>query len=65
MTFSNYSCHVTPLNKNLNVLKLNYIYGIELAEIMHRLHHGVLHKISGVPTQNGAHGKVSLCAPFQ
>jgi len=23
MTFSNYSCHVTPLYKNLNVLKLN------------------------------------------
>jgi len=45
MTFSNYSCHVTPLYKNLNVLKLSDIYRIELAKFMHKLHHGTLHKI--------------------
>jgi len=31
MTFSNYSCHVTPLYKNLDMLKLNDIYRLELA----------------------------------
>ena len=45
MTFSNYSCHVTPLYKNLNVLKLNYVYLLELAKFMHKLHHGALLKI--------------------
>jgi len=33
MTFSNYSCHVTPLYNNLNVLKLNDIYRLELAKL--------------------------------
>jgi len=45
MRFSNYSCHVTPLYKNLNVLKLNDIYPIEMAKFIHKLHHGALHKI--------------------
>jgi len=45
MTFSNYSCHVTPLYKNLSVLKLNDIYRLELAKFMHKLHHGALPKI--------------------
>jgi len=45
MTFSNYSCHVTPLYKNLDALKLNDIYRIELAKFMHELHHGALYKI--------------------
>jgi len=45
MTFSKYSCHVTPLYKNRNVLKLNDIYRIELAKFLHKLHHGVLYKI--------------------
>jgi len=35
MTFSNYSCHVIPLYKNPNVLKLNDINSIELAKFMH------------------------------
>jgi len=39
MTFSNYSCLVTPLYKNLNVLKINDIYRFELAKFMHKLHH--------------------------
>jgi len=37
MTFSNYSCHVTPL--------ISYIYRFELAKFMHKLHHGALPKI--------------------
>jgi len=45
MTLSNYGCHVTPLYKNLNVLKLNDIYRLELAKFMHKLHHGALPKI--------------------
>jgi len=45
MTFSNYSCHVAPLYKNLNVLKLNDIYRFELAKLVHTLHHGALPKI--------------------
>jgi len=45
MTFSNYSCHVTPLYNNLNVLKLNDIYRLELAKFTHKLHHGALTKI--------------------
>jgi len=44
MAFSNYSCHVTPLYNNLNVLKLNHIYRLELAKFMHKLHHGALPK---------------------
>ena len=45
MTFSNYSCHVTPLYKNLNVLKKNDIYRLESVKFMHKLHHGALPKI--------------------
>jgi len=32
MRFSNYSCHVSPLYKILNVLKLNDICRLELAK---------------------------------
>jgi len=32
MTFSNYICHATPLYKNLNALKLNDIYRLDLAK---------------------------------
>jgi len=45
MAFSSYSCHVTPLYKNLNVLKLNDIYRLEWAKLMHKLHHGALLKM--------------------
>jgi len=45
MTFSNYSCHATTLCKNLNVLKLNGIYRLEVAKFMRKLHHGALPKI--------------------
>jgi len=45
MTFSNYSCRVTPLYKNLNLFKLNDIYRLELTKFMHKLHHGALRKI--------------------
>jgi len=45
MTFTKYSCHVTPLYKNLNVLKLNDIHQLELAKFMHKLHHRALPKI--------------------
>jgi len=38
MTFSDYSCHVTPIHKNLNMLKLNDIYRLELAKFRHKLH---------------------------
>jgi len=44
MRFCNYSCHVTPLYKIVNVLKLNDIYRLELAKFMHKLHHGALPK---------------------
>jgi len=47
MTFSNYRCHVTPLYKNFNVLKLNDMYRLELAKFMHELHHSELPKIYG------------------
>ena len=45
MIFSNYSSHVTPLYKNLNVLKLNNTYRLELAKFIPKLHHGALPKI--------------------
>ena len=45
MTCGNYRCHVTPSYKNLNALKLNDIYRLELAKFMHKLHHGALPKI--------------------
>jgi len=50
--FSNYSCHVTPSNKNLKALKLNDIYRPELAKCMHKLHHGALPKIYDIVFQN-------------
>ena len=42
MTFSRYTCHVTPLYKNLQLLKLTDIYNLELAKLMHKFHYGML-----------------------
>ena len=35
---------MTNLSKNLNLLKLNDIYKLELAKFMHQLQHGTLTK---------------------
>jgi len=42
MTFSKYRCHITPLCKNLKILKLNDIYQFEFEKFMHKFHHGKL-----------------------
>jgi len=42
MIFSKYRCRVTLLYKNLKILKLNDIYQFELAQFMHKFHHGKL-----------------------
>jgi len=52
MTFSNYSCHVIPLYKSINVLKLSDIYRFELAKFMHKLHHSALPKMCDSFFQN-------------
>ena len=44
-TFSKKYSHVTNLYKNLNLLKLNDIYKLELAKCMYQLHHGTLPKL--------------------
>ena len=38
----NYRCHITPVYKSLNILKLHDIYKLELAELMHKFHHEML-----------------------
>jgi len=45
MTFNKYRCHITPLYKNLKILKLNDIYQFELAKFMHKFHYGKLPEI--------------------
>jgi len=45
MTFSSEIFHVTPLYKNLDMLKLNDIVRTALAIFMKQLHHGALHKV--------------------
>jgi len=45
MTFTKYRCHLTPLYKNLKILKMNDIYQFELAKFMHKFHHGKLPEI--------------------
>ena len=44
ITFSKKSSHITNHYKNLNLLKLNDIYKLELAKFMYNLHHGTLPK---------------------
>jgi len=38
--------HITPLYKNLKILKLNDIYQFEQAKFMHKFHHGKLPEIN-------------------
>jgi len=45
MTFSKYRCHITPLYKNLKLLKLNNIYQIESEKFMDNFQHGKLLEI--------------------
>jgi len=47
MMLSNFSCHVTPLHKNLNVLN-SAIHKFTPAKFMHKLQHGALPKICKV-----------------
>jgi len=42
ITYNNYRCHITPLYKSLNILKLHDIYKLELAKLMHKFHHEML-----------------------
>jgi len=34
ITYNNYRCHIKPVYKSLNILKLNDIYKLELAKLM-------------------------------
>jgi len=45
MTFSNYDAQVSPIYKRLNFLKVQDIYKLELAKLMHRFHDGLLPSI--------------------
>jgi len=38
MTYSSYRSRVSPLHKNLNLLKINDIYILEIGKFMHNLH---------------------------
>ena len=42
ITYNNYRCHITPVYKSLNILKLHDIYKLELAKLMHKFHHEML-----------------------
>ena len=42
ITYNNLKCHITPLHKSLNILKLHDIYKFELAKLMHKFHHEML-----------------------
>ena len=43
MTYSSYKSRVSPLHKNLNLLKINDIYILEIGKFMHNLHWGRIH----------------------
>jgi len=34
ITYNNYRCHIKPVYKSLNILKLHDIYKLELAKLM-------------------------------
>ena len=40
MTYNSYKSRVSPLYKNLNLLKINEIYILEIGKFMHNLHWG-------------------------
>ena len=42
ITYNNDRCHITPLYKSLNILKLYDIYKLELAKLMQEFHHEML-----------------------
>jgi len=42
ITYNNYRCHITPVYKSLNIMKLHDIYKFELAKLMHKFHHEML-----------------------
>jgi len=42
ITYNNFRCHITPLYKSLNILKLHNIHTLELAKLMHEFHHEML-----------------------
>jgi len=42
ITYNNYICHIAPLYKSHNILKLHGIYILELAKLMHKFHHEML-----------------------
>ena len=42
IAYNNYGCHITPLYKSLNILKLRDIYKLELAKLMRKFHHEML-----------------------
>jgi len=38
ITHNKHRCHITPVHKSLNILKLHYICQLELAKRMHKFH---------------------------
>jgi len=42
MTYNNYRCHITPVYKSLNILKLHNIHKLELAKLMYKFHYEML-----------------------
>jgi len=42
ITYNVYRCHITPLYKSLNSLKIHDIYKLELAKLMHKFHYEML-----------------------
>jgi len=45
MTFSKCRCHITPLYKNVKILKVHDIYQFDLAKVVQEFRHGQLTKI--------------------
>ena len=44
ITYNNYRCHITPVYKSLNILKLHDIDKLELAKLVHKFHYEMLPK---------------------
>jgi len=75
MNFASYRSHVTSLHHQSNLLKINGIYHLEIAKMMHCLHNGKLPQTFDVYflpvisvhthlTRKATHGNVS-CTRFQ
>ena len=67
ITYNNFRCHITPLYKSLNILKLHDIYKLELAEMLPISFKDLFLKTAEVNYHNTryATNQTILCKKFQ